>query len=55
MIKIYYVVLHVYYFELLILPVYLLVHITNSCVPFLLTGRANSGAYLYNPKPYPKP
>jgi hypothetical protein len=63
LIKIYYVVLHVYYFELLILPVYLLVHITNSCVPFLLTDntyfiegslRANSGAYLYNPKPYPK-
>ena len=53
MIKIYYVVLHVNYFELLILPVYLLVYITNSCVPFLLW--ANSGAYLYNPKPYPKP
>ena len=34
LIKIYYVVLHVYYFELLILPVHLLVHITNSCVPF---------------------
>ena len=39
MIKIYYVVLHVYYFELLILPNYLLVHITNSCVPFALTGK----------------
>ena len=52
MIKIYYVVLHVYYFELLILPVYLLVHITNLSRSSL---RANSGAYLYNPKPYPKP
>ena len=52
MIKIYYVVLHVYYFELLILPVHLLVHITNSCVPFLLW--ANSRAYLSNPKLYPK-
>ena len=53
MIKIYYVVLQVNYFELLILPVYLLLHITNSCVPFLLW--ANSRAYLSNPKPYPKP
>ena len=51
-IKVYYVVLHVNYFELLIRSVYLLVHITNSCVNSVL--RRNSERSCRGPSHIPR-
>ena len=50
-IKVYYVVLHVNYFELLIRSVYLLVHITNSCVNSVLRRKGSELAA--DPRTYP--